>query len=654
MRFSTLSLPSFIFTIAFGFPSAGHRSDFRGVFLPSVIAINQSSPAYAALQDTRSDVPDSPQQKLTGQLLRISIAPDIKKAEPAKGIKVAKVVQLKPMIISEHMKVDHLATLIKETEIVPKTLSLNEKVNLLVLREHARQSKSEQSQVMTFSTQAGGEIVVAKASPNSSVSANLLLSGPLTLTGGAAITSAKDEIKILHKVNGETKSVGQVNQKDGSYNISVPALEGVLLAEARASDGRIFAEGSVNLKKLVQPGIQKNRLKIPLELTPVRSATTATVVSSVGFNGKVLPVANARLRILNMDREIVNDSALGIFKDNDLIAPSSYVLRGSHSNFWPTLMMSQSGSENQMRLFPKSLVKAFLGLVHDPNEHRRVQAKGIVWGRVTYEGSPVEGAQVILPLEPNNTTHYFSGFLPDKNRKSTSVNGEFAIPNLSQGEKILEVIIGNKKYWSIYMPVELGHVTYAEINIIENQEISFMSYDLFSKEPIETILSPAGQNEELYVPSSGYANVKLDKLSGATLIETPGNENYVPMRLSHWQNQKEVILSQIRRDWLNRLQEQAQVTTNDSSSVLIGVVEGDDFEVLVAGEAVSGIAKTVYFDETGKMTEKGQSGGGYAIFNLPHGLRNVILIPNKSKSVVTKSAIVDGAAVYLQNTNLMN
>lgn len=695
-----------VLTAAF-VPAKTESIDFRSRRMSEKIVLQKSSPAYAALEDARinyrnlniADTSAPHELLLTKIILDKSDVNNMRqlsgvvitKADAPAGVTLA-ALDKSPMTPSQP-KVDHLAELVGKYSGEIEPLTMSAMGELLVQEELQRRNlESVDSEVRKIETQSGQDIIVAKpvrivaganlkSNANQVVASDLLpyydknnrdivlpdrtdrerkiaryvISGPVNLKGGAAILGTRDELSTEHRVDGLVYSQGHINTKDAYYQIEVESLEGELVGEARNSDGQIIASGRINLLDIDKKYGHEARIKnVPLELKPAFGGSKASVISAASYGSKAFTVANAKLFIAGLEREVAKNKESGFFEDKGVAPPSTYLLKAQQENFWPSLALSQSGEEAQVRLFPKALVEALLSLTLDKYKAREAAGMGIIWGRISAGGRPLEGAKVHLVGEQGAAPIYFTGFIPDKTKSATSTKGEFAFTRIEGGESLIQVQVANQYFWPTLVPVEKGHVTYADLSIDTKRTVEFKSYRAFDHTPVGTALQPMGTEFAMYIPDSGVSRLELSTVNGLTLIETVQDENspYVPIRSALRAHQVEVHFPQIETQWIEEIKNEQNIATNSTSTITVGFINGDDFEVVVGAGALEGIAKILYFDEKGKISKRGVAGGGYIIFNLPSGLQSLTILPEKSKQVVTHSIYVDTLAAHVTKINL--
>ncbi|OFZ13783.1 MAG: hypothetical protein A2Z20_05935 [Bdellovibrionales bacterium RBG_16_40_8] len=666
---------AFAFMAAWAAPTQVQSIDFRTINPSSPITINRASPAFYALEDSRKEYQLEKKQLnnstdavaetlILGQARKISQ----NHIQPLK---------LRPTIITQEIKQDGFTRLIAEALKESQPQTAVEMADILVKDELARRQNENKTGIKTLVTSSGKTITVAltnakntnksiientsqnKKEISSLIStsnpARYVISGPITFSGGAAFLGKRENIKTHQLIDGLAISEASINLKDANYEILVDKLEGQLFTEVRSEDGQVIAQGSVNLYELNRSKISVARIKnIPIEVRPIFNGATGVIISAASQGKIQYPIADAKIFVANLDREIIKNKETGEFEDETLAMPSNYLVRAEHQRFWPSLGYVKSGEKFSLRLFPEGLIKALLGLSLDKYEARDAENDAIIWGRITFGGNPVEGAQVSIVGNIENKPVYFTGLLPDKTRTATSNTGEFAFTRVQEEEAILYVTLNGMAPLPAFIPTAKRHVAYADLKITPSQEIEIVSYEAFIGEPREAIMQPMGTQEQIFIPDNGILRRSFYTIQGLTFLEADAGQEFSPVRIAFDSNATELHFSHLRNDWLKKLRESKNIPAKPNNTTVVGFVGGENFDVLLGAGYEEVSSRIVYFNATGEIISgRGQAGGGFAILDLPQGIHTITIVPEKSKKVVTQTAYVDEYAVQLLNVNLM-
>ena len=484
-----------------------------------------------------------------------------------------------------------------------------------------------------------------------------VISGPINFSGGAAFLGNRNSITAHQIIDGLSVATGIINIREASYEIAVDDLDGEILGELRNQDGQIMGQGRIDLRTISERNGQEARLKnLALEVRPVFNGTNGTTISAASYGKNKYIVSDAKVYVAGLSREVAKNKKLNTFEDETLSMPSTYLLRGVHDKFWPTLSFAESGEQFELRLFPVGLIEALLNLTLTKYQAREAKNQAVIWGRVSLFGRPIEGAKVHIVGDSLNLPNYFTGFIPDKSKTSTTSRGEFAFTRIKEKEILLRTSLNDKLFLPTLLPTESRHVTYADLELEADRNIELKSYDAFSEAPLETTIQPVGTKENFYIPENGVSRVQLNVVKGMTLFESDAGEPYVVSRAMLKTGQSEVHFPQVKKEWLDNLRSQSSIPKTDvNETATISFVNGDSYDVLIGDGGGENNHVIIYFDSNGEVVKSrhGVAGGGFAVFGLAHGINTVTIIPDRSKKVVTQALYVDEYATSLSRVNLM-
>jgi hypothetical protein len=691
-------------------PHLAEQTDFRASLRLKPVISNRTSPALAALEDTRliyNDTDIAPASTLAVQTLRTG-------RKFAWTTQPALKIQLPQAVISQNTKIDHLRELVGEVQDKPTaTISVTDYAEILVKEEllkRAHENKTS-ARVITSSTgtnivitppqaiaaagapahKANSVVVAQAAKPNPApkfeqvianapkkitsapnipiiLAANMKavpsadpfapevyeISGALTFEKGAAMLGGKQNLTVQQVIDGQVVASGDINFVDASYHISLSKLEGDLIASLRGQNGQLIAEASADLGLLSDKYLNQHRIRgVSLSIVPATSETEAVVVAAGALGSKKTPIAGARLRIEDLDREIVYNKKEKAFVDSTLVSPSTFIVRAEAPNYWSTIGIAQSGEKFQLQLLPLKLIEALLSLTLDKYSAREAIDQGIVWGHVLMGGHPVEGAQIGIVGESEKTPVYFTGFIPDKTRHTTATGGEYSFTRLEPGEKMIRVNLAEKIFWPVLLPIQSKAVTYADLQIEPRRAIDFKSSIAFSSTPVAAEIQALGTPDKMLIPESGSVRIENETISGVSFFEGTADATHETIRASLRPGQTEIRFPFITKAWVEQARAKLNLKNDEQTGSALFFVNGDEYDVIVGAAADDRAQNIVYFDAQGKFTAHPADGGGFIVLNLPAGFHAITLIPERSKKVVTQLVYTDHFAVSAETINLM-
>ncbi len=662
-------LSSLMFLTAWLTPHKSNTSNFRNVFRPITIAINQSSPAYAALEADRTNVGLVQQTSLVDRTVQYSQLKIRPKPKP---------IRLRGLIISSRNPTNQLNNFVKNIVPPPSDMTLDQYADYLVQKELARrlaQKTGEQTLKSQFGTpiyvaRAGAPattgILVAKAKvrtvvlshpPISEYGAEVRqpirlpakryhFSGVVTMANGAGYIEGQQQILIRHEVNGLADSRGKIDVTSGHFAINTDELGGQIVAEVRDQSGALLARGVTDL-----PAAPIKALNILV--SPVFAGAQGEVVSTNALGSRQISIPDSTVVIGGIDRRVPYNTRARAYTDRLLVQPSNYLVEATHDRYWPSIETAESAEKFQVQLFPEKLLESFLQLTLKKYAARDAENLGLIWGKVTMEGAPVEGAKVRIVGENSQTPVYFTGFIPDLARDTTSASGEFAFSALDPIETAVQVTLGAKLFWPVLLPIRSHTVSYADLKIERPRDVDFYCHEAFSNRPLSAAVVPLGTDEEFYVPDQGDRRTNLQTVKGLTLLEAKADGSHAVTRLVFHAHQTAVNFPFIRKDWLEYMAQRSGTTKQQySTSASMFFITGDDYDVTIGAGGTHSMQKIAFFNSRGQYVSKPVGDGGFLIFGLPQGFQTVTITSNRAPKVVTRLVYVDSYAVAVSSLNL--
>ncbi|MCB0361157.1 MAG: carboxypeptidase regulatory-like domain-containing protein, partial [Bdellovibrionales bacterium] len=289
-----------------------------------------------------------------------------------------------------------------------------------------------------------------------------VLSGSFGITGGLAYVEGSMRFELIQYLFDVPLARGVIWENDARFEIAVKELRGDLELRLVDTDGRVLGSGRLQLHQLnVSP---RNEMKIEdleIILAPAPLGARIEVVSaySIGTHSS-LPVAKAKVEIQGLNRSYRTDEE-GLVSDPDFLPGSNFILKVEKKDFWGSLVFGLSGETLRVPLFPNKMVSALLSLIaRNDFEENEFREGSIVWGKVTQDGLPLEGAVVELAGPEELTPSYFNiAYLPDVSLKSTGTNGLFVFVGVNPGIQSVRVRLGEKVFPAKIIPTEKGFVS---------------------------------------------------------------------------------------------------------------------------------------------------------------------------------------------------
>ncbi len=502
---------------------------------------------------------------------------------------------------------------------------------------------------------------VAEAlAPSSSPERQLVISGPIELSGGLAFTSAQDQIRVYRQVDDQKLESGNVRLREGRYEIFVDNTDGILLAELQTSKGLVLGRGVYDLYEM--SALEHNQTRSPaiaLKLQPVHDGFRGLVQSADSNKGKSPLVVGASLRIDEIDADLKTGND-GRFVDRQIAAGSTVILEAHKDGYWRSLGYATAGYDNAMTLYPDKMMKAFVELVVGQSPQQDPKQQAIVWGKVMKDGQPVAGAKVEMLTGTNEIKPiYFNSLLiPDPTLSATTVNGLYAFFPVEAGVHALEANLNGATTDPILFPAEPGYIATMDLETSRLRRADLKVFDAFNPQmPLSAEIAAVGADRGFAIDGAGHLLYRYAPGSSLIFLEADAGREYTVTRYAFPRDRRFLYMPMIQQSWLDQIGGRKRVSREPGAGVIIGFVQtGDNYQVYPQGNALSSATRVVYFDSRGKAlaTDYGVPGGGYLIFNVGEGFHTVSVVSSKGGPAQSLTTLVDKGVLNVMNHVLVS
>lgn len=509
------------------------------------------------------------------------------------------------------------------------------------------------------------EIAARASGALAPVGHQIMIRGPLELSGGLALTHARDRIAVVRESRGQFIESGSVWIREARYEIFVESMEGHLVAEVRSPQGEVIGRGQIALSNLETSDQRKTLEGVVLKVQPVATGIAGRVQSayassstgtSSGARSVSRGIAGAKVEFLQTPSETHTVSG-GLFEESKFAEGSRVIASVSAKDHWPTLANLTTGVEPVVPVFSKKMMEAFVSLSAPANISAREldeikEAKGVVWGRVTRGSNPVAGATVEVLTEGIGEPVYFNDLmLPDPTMKATGPSGLFALPAASPGLHAMQVHLGKRLSDPVYVQAEAQSVVALELDVLKASEVEGRVYEAFRPErSIEAELRVMGHVKSRRMKiaansndaNSGSSLVKLAHLGMPSILDIAAGAEYLAVRVIQNPETRYLDVPLVTRGWYDAIIARLRYNSLPSTGNVIGFIQGLRYRVMVEEDSLSERAKVVYFDDRGEMIsqEYGVPGGGFMLLGLKDGLRTVLIEAEGSGRVYAVTVLV--------------
>lgn len=429
--------------------------------------------------------------------------------------------------------------------------------------------------------------------------------------------------EIRRRVNGIELEQGQVDIEKGEYQIRLQGQNGELIARQRDQSGRILGQARVSLAQVKKTaGLTQGPL---LSLLP--RADYAGRFSDLYQAGTTTWPKSTVAKVFG-DAVESQVSRQGDFEVPGVEAGSHSLFRLDSPRHIPMTTILLAGARPELQLLPGSMVSALKSLV---SEQRQVNLQDpqapVIWGRVLLDEKPVAGIQVELENHPGLQAVYFNDLLlPDMNLKTTSRNGLYAFLSPPEGFQALVAKKNEQLFGHVNVVVEKGSVASGEIrNSLRTESKPVFVYDAFSGEPRAAEVLHQGLEELFFVESSGQALALIPEVQRHSLVQVRPDAPYAPAMTAVDDFAGQLQLPLVREDWLLQIKAAARLDDASLGAIIVGFVPEEDFKAELLNP--TGQERLFHFDSVGGVFEgqAGKAGGGFVIFNVSPGTREVVV-----------------------------
>lgn len=459
------------------------------------------------------------------------------------------------------------------------------------------------------------------------------IQGYFELSDGVGLVN--QTVSLRRVKEGQSIEVGQVDLKAGMYQIFVGSFEGELVAEIKDENGIIIGEDRKRISGLVR---QNNYFQGP-QLKLGRPSSFSLNVKNVDDYKLKDEEINASIFSGNYALKKTTDIYPNVARHSSTVALIENVA-GKKSR---TLSIRTAKDTSEIILFSSNWIEGVREYLSDKIQVEYMSNAGTIIGRVTLDGKPVSGAQVVVENQPGLEPYYLDQFLiPQISQPVTSRNGYFIIPGLQQGSYQISAFIQNRSLGSQAYFVEPSIVSYQEITATESIKINTVrSFDAFTGQMVATDLQVPGV-EDLVSVDSEIVNYSNGTKSGLIeVINRPIGMEYIPYIYLQNQAKDYLHLPQLSEKFIDYLK-QDRILTGETS-IFLGFVQMKRYEVSLADETFDH-RNIVYFNAAGEISLTPLENGGFVVFNVPAGTQEII-VNNKDNDKISSQAFYSKAAM---------
>ncbi len=443
-------------------------------------------------------------------------------------------------------------------------------------------------------------------------------------------------IDVRRFEEGVPKEVAQVDLSSGTFSLNLKATKGVIIGRLTNQRGGIEGEGVLNVLDLINA---KNK-KLVLKKVVSREALRASSAYGKGNHEKDTTINLAGLSAASPSGSLPYDL-------NGFDPTTEVVAEAQSKNHRTTVSMVNLMGGAELVMLPERMVAGLIEILAEQDIQLDLdRGDSLIWGTVRLKGRTIEGATVIAS---QGRTSYFGGlYLPDQTRSKTSENGMFAVAVHQPGWNDLYIELPDGKSMHVNALVYPGKVTQIVADIpVDSTPVTIRSFDAFNGDPVRARLEIQQINDIIDTGSEGVVVAELPKTQSLSFISATAEAPYESVRIAYSNFLDYIHLPMFTKAWLDELRGTVKVNDDLHTGNIVGFVQGDDFTVEIPNK--ESLSKTTYFDQRGRLTVKGVSGGGFIIFNLEEDIPNILIVSERTEREIGR--IVRPDRQYIQVVN---
>lgn len=487
-----------------------------------------------------------------------------------------------------------------------------------------------------FGTQAPTETVVQQPNQATALSPAkkwATIRGKFELIEGVGIVNHYIELKRVEE--GQIREVGYIDLKAGLYTIDIESPNGYLIAQIKDQNGGLVGEDRERLINLQSRGaffegpfIRVGRPEtIAANPGLGTSYDTSSRLAALGKSNKTT-TANQGISVSLFDNQNV------LAKPNDVFTNISKYSTTIGRVFDPSriykdiVSLRQTGDKTETAMFTTKWLNGVTEYISDVQKIEFMSKNGpVIIGRVLIDGKAVAGSQVHIDSLAGVTPIYFDQFMiPSFSQNGTSENGYFMFLGLEPNNYH---IVATKQ------SVVLGSQLFiAEKEMVAFQNISsqgtprfklIRTFDAFTSTVLSTDISTAEFEEAIEntvgtVSFKTYAEASL----GEFLTRASGSRAYVPVRYVQNTRQEYVHIPMIQENWLLAVKNHNKIEEKADAGTIVGFVTDLTYDAYLVSDEYNK-NDIVFFNSLGHIVAEPVAGGGFILFNVPIGARELIL-----------------------------
>ncbi len=453
------------------------------------------------------------------------------------------------------------------------------------------------------------------------------IKGKFELIEGVGIVNHHIEIKRVEE--GVIREVGYIDLKAGTYSIDIESPQGYLIAQIKDQNGGLIGEDRARLVNLHSRG---SFVEGPF----IRVGRPETIAA----NPK--PSSTAGLRSGVTVSLFDNQNALDKPSDNfaNISKFSSTISRVFDASriYRDLVTIRHTGDNTETEMFTTKWISGVSEYISDVQKIEfKTKNVQVIIGRVLVDGKSAANVQVQLESEPGLFPVYFDQFMiPAMNQTGTSENGYFMFIGIEPNNYHVVARRQNTIVGSQLFIVEAESLAFQNISTFSTPRNKVLrTFDAFSTTVVATDVITAESDEAIENTTGTTAFRSYSDFSVAEFLARPADKLYLPIRYVQSSKQEYVHIPMIQESWLNAIKKYKNIEEKLSSGTIIGFTKDLVYDAYLVSEDYNK-NDIVFFNSIGQITNEPTGGGGFILFNVPYGARELIIQEKDSERIYSQ------------------
>ena len=467
------------------------------------------------------------------------------------------------------------------------------------------------------------------------------IKGKFELIDGVGIVDHVYEIKRIEE--GQVKEIGRIDLKAGTYSIDIESPQGILIAQIKDRTGFIIGEDRewlINLQSrgtyFEGPFIKVGRPN-PLAANPAQPDYSKTGAGAFATL-KTKAVASTGISVTLFDGQKTLTNPSDEFTNISRYSSSIARVFDPSQTYKNITSVRLTGDKTETAMFTKKWTDGVVEYVSDMQKIEFGSKNApLIIGKVIVDGKTIAGAQVQIENKPGLIPIYFDQFMiPSATLTETSQNGYFMFVGIEPDVYRVVAAVRNLAVGNQIFIAEEDSVAFQNIESVSAPRSKIVrSFDAFTSEPKEVSIITTDADEPLDSVDGSVAYRTLVAANVAEFLVRTADPAYIPVRYVQSGERDYVHIPLIRESWINEIKRIKMINEVSSTGIIIGFSADINYSAYLVMDVYSN-GNVVYFDQNGAITPAPVRGGGFILFNVPVGAREVVLQENGSERIYSQ------------------